>query len=139
MANYDAANAKLSEKLSVLEKIYNEYFLPLKLYQKLKQSFKYEFNNDQEEINDFVEGLSHKLKLEVSLYSHENTYKKVECFKGRTAAFIAWICPKLKPRFVPDHQIIYFEGDNVNDIYFLIKGKAGFVLPKYKNTAYIEV
>jgi len=34
---------------------------------------------------------------------------------------------------------MYFEGDNINNIYFLIKGKAGFVLPKYKNITYIEV
>ena len=58
------------KKLTVLERIYNEYYLPLGLYQNLKQSFKYEFNNDNDEINEFVEELSHKLKLEVSLFIH---------------------------------------------------------------------
>ena len=32
MSSYDATNARLSEKLSILEKIYNEYCLPLGLY-----------------------------------------------------------------------------------------------------------
>jgi hypothetical protein len=39
----------------------------------------------------------------------------------------------------PNNQYIYFEGDDITNIYFLIKGKAGFVLPKYKNTTYIEI
>jgi len=64
----------------------------------MKQSFKFEYNNDKNDINEFVSELNHRLKLEVSLIIHENTYTIVECFKGRSAAFIAWICPLLKPR-----------------------------------------
>ena len=39
----------------------------------------------------------------------------------------------------PEKNYIYFEGDDVQDIFFLIKGKAGFVLPKYQNTTYIDI
>ena len=83
--------------------------------------------------------LPHKLKLEVSLYIHETTYKKIFLFKGKPSSFIAWICPLLKPLPHPDRQYIYFEGDEVSNIYFLTRGKAGFVLPKYKNTSYIDI
>ena len=31
------------------------------------------------------------------------------------------------------------EGDDINNIYFLIKGKAAFVLPSYENTRYINI
>ena len=100
---------------------------------------KYDFNKDQEDINQLVSELPHKLKLEVSLYIHESTYKKIDFFRGRSSAFIAWICPLLKPLPFPENQYIYFEGDDITNIYFLIKGKAGFVLPKYKNTTFIEI
>ena len=83
--------------------------------------------------------LPHKLKLEVSLFVHEHTYRTIHIFKGRTSAFIAWICPLLKPVPFPNKQYIFFEGDDVTSIFFLAKGKAGFVLPKYKNTTYIEI
>jgi hypothetical protein len=83
--------------------------------------------------------LPHKLKLEVSLFIHEHSYKRIHCFRGRSSAFISYVCPLLKPRPFPENQYIFFEGDDVTSIYFLIKGKCGFVLPKYKNTAYIEV
>jgi len=79
------------------------------------------------------------MKLEISLFIHELTYKRIECFKGRSVTFIAWICPLLKPGLFPDNQYIYFEGDEILDIHFLIKGNAGFVLPKYRNTVYIEI
>lgn len=79
------------------------------------------------------------MKLEVSLFIHEQTYKKIELFKGRSSAFIAYICPLLKPGPYPENQYVFFEGDDVSNIYFLIKGKCGFVLPKFKNTTYIEI
>ena len=139
LQNYDQANAKLQERIQILNRIYKQFYLPLELYQRLKQAVKYDFNKDLNDINQFVHDLPHKLKLEVSLYIHEQTYKRIDCFKGRSSAFIAWICPLLKPGPFPENQYIYFEGDDVTNIYFLIKGKAGFVLPKYKNATYIDI
>ena len=139
MQNYDQANAKLQERITVLNRIFKDHHLPLELYERLKQAIKYDFNKDQNDINQFVVDLPHKLKLEVSLHIHERTYKKIHCFKGRSSAFIAWICPLLKPFPCPENQYVFFEGDDVTNIFFLVKGKAGFVLPKYKNATYIEV
>ena len=36
-------------------------------------------------------------------------------------------------------QYVYQEGDDVNSIYFLIKGMASFVLPSYENTCYVNI
>ena len=63
----------------------------------------------------------------------------IDCFKGRSNAFISWICPLLKPVQFREKEHVYFEGDDITCIYFLIKGGSGFVLPKYKNTAYIKI
>ena len=139
LSNYDQANAKLQERISILNRIFKEYYLPLDLYERLRQAVKYDYNKDRNDINNFVSDLPHKLKLEVSLFIHEHTYKKIDCFKGRSSAFIAWICPLLRPSFFPENQYIYFEGDDITSIYFLIKGRAGFVLPKYKNATFIDI
>lgn len=139
MQNYDQASAKLQERITILNRIYKDYFLPLDLYERLRQIVKYDYNKDQNDINNFVSELPHKLKLEVSLYIHEETYKKINIFKKRSSAFIAWICPLLKPSEYPVEDYIFFEGDDVTNIYFLSSGKAGFVLPKYRNTTYIGV
>jgi len=51
MQNYDQANAKLQERISVLNRIYKDYYLPLDLYQRLRQAVKYDFNKDKNDIN----------------------------------------------------------------------------------------
>lgn len=69
----------------------------------MKQAVKYDYNKDKKDINSFVSELPHKMKLEVSLFIHELTYKKIDCFKGRSSAFIAYICPLLKPGPYPEN------------------------------------
>ena len=90
-------------------------------------------------MNNFVEDLPHALKVEVSLYIYEERYKKLKFFKDRSATFISWLCPLLKPQSFADDQYIYLEGDDVKHIYFLIEGVASFVLPSFDNTRYIEI
>lgn len=37
------------------------------------------------------------------------------------------------------NNYIYFEGDSINNIYFLKNGECGFVLPKHHNLKYIDM
>ena len=91
-------------------------------------------------MNNYIEGLPHKLKIEVSLYIYEKRYQKIKFFHDRhQASFISWMCPLLKPSYFGFNQFIYYEGDEVKDIQFLIEGKASFVLPSFRNCAYIEI
>ena len=41
LSNYDSVDARFQEKLTILNKIYTEYCLPLELYSRLKQTLKY--------------------------------------------------------------------------------------------------
>lgn len=59
--------------------------------------------------------------------------------QDKKISFIAWICPLLKQRFVLGNEIVYFEGDQINNIYFMKSGTCSFVLPKYENAKYINV
>jgi len=77
LSNYDTSNAKFQEKVVILNRIYKDYFLPLELYQRLKQSLKYNFNQDIDDLNQFVDDLPYKLKVEVSLFIHERTYQNI--------------------------------------------------------------
>ena len=66
--------------------------------------------------------LPHKLKIEISLYLHEKTYKKIFFLHDKSVSFIAWICPLLRPYIVTDNEYVYFEGDEVGSIFFLREG-----------------
>ena len=137
--NYDQTNASYQEKLNILNQAYKEYQLPLDLYIKIKKTMGYEIKKDIHDLNRFVDELPHKLKIEVSLYIYEQRYSRIKFFKERTASFISWMCPLLKPQYFGTNQYIFYEGDEVKDIQFMIVGEAAFVLPSFKNTMYILI
>ena len=100
---------------------------------------KYNYNQDIDDLNDFVSSLPHQLKVEVSLFIHESTYEKITYLQEKTNPFIAWICPLFKPLLSMSDQYVFFEGDDVKHTYFLKSGECGFVLPKHSNLKYIEI
>jgi CRP-like cAMP-binding protein len=53
--------------------------------------------------------------------------KKVYFFKNKPPYFIAFVGPLLKPLRVEAGNYIYRQGDPVEEIFFLTKGKAAFV------------
>jgi len=54
-----------------------------------------------EEIVAFVNEQPHKLKIRLLLSIYKNTYEKIEFLYDKNDLFKAWICPRLKPVFVP--------------------------------------
>lgn len=80
-----------------MNRLYKEYCLPLTLYENIKQSVQCQYKNDVEELLKFIEKLPNDLRVEVSFFVFEKTFKELEFFKGRQLSFIAWICPLLKP------------------------------------------
>ena len=100
----------------------------------------YQINNeDILDLHEFIETLPHSLRLEVSLFVFEKTFKQIDFLKERPVSFIAWICPLLKPLLMTRDTYVYFEGDEITCIYFLKKGPAGYVLPRFNNQIYIKL
>lgn len=97
LQTYDIENKVLEHKIDILNRIKKEYYLPLKLYENVKKSIKYQYKNDIEEMIQFVETLPKDLNLEVTLFIYESTFKQFEFFYDRPISFITWICPLLKP------------------------------------------
>lgn len=40
---------------------------------------------------------------------------------------------------IDEDDYIYKEGEEILEIYFLVEGSAGYVLPKYENKMYFEI
>ncbi len=70
---------------------------------------------------------------------HKNIYITVDFFKNKEKSFIAWIGPLLKPQNTQELEYIFQEGEEIKEIYFLIEGVAGYVLPRFENTVYIKI
>lgn len=121
----------------VLEKLYKEHDFPLPLFSKIKKNLKFNYTQDLRSVNKFVEDLPHNLKTELSVYIYEKVYRQVDFLKGKSKAFISWICPMLKMFVATPKEYIYYEGDEITKIYFIKNGHCFYVLPKYQNSKYI--
>ena len=45
----------------------------------------------------------------------------------------------MKPYLSPENNYVYYERDDVTNIFFLKRGECGLVLPKHKNLKYINI
>ena len=82
------------EKVGILNNLYRDYYLPLDLYLRLKQSIRYNSSQNNDDINDFVADLPKNLAIELSLFIHETTYSRILFLRNNgSESFLAWICP----------------------------------------------
>jgi hypothetical protein len=77
-----------------------------------------------------MEDLPHNLKIELSVFLYNKTFKSIDFLSDQSQSFIAWICPLLKPQINEVGDFLYFEGDEITGIFFIENGECGFVLPK---------
>lgn len=143
LANYiqqqDQHSAIFEEKMVVLERLYKEHDFPLLLFSKIKKNLKFNYTQDLRSVNKFVEELPGNLKSELSVYIYEKVYRSIDFLNGRPGPFISWICPMLKMFVATQKEYIYYEGDEINKVFFIKAGHCHYVLPKYSNAQYIEL
>ena len=141
LTSYDNENAILQEKLTTLDKINKTYYLPNNLYIQCKRNIEFisQNENDTIVISNFLEDLPHQLKLDISMNIYKARYDTLKFIAGKSGSFVSWFCPLLKPAFFVRNQYIYAEGQEVQMSYFMLSGKASFVLPFYSNSSYIDI
>lgn len=140
ITNYDSHAGLINQKLRVLNLINKNYKMPKEIFNECKKYLEQNQNEeDYKQIQTFIEKLPQNLQIKMTICIHEARYKRIKFFNDKQKAFISWVCPLLKPWTYNSKQYIYREGDEVDNVFFLIKGTASFVLPKYENTRYINL
>ncbi|TNV87319.1 hypothetical protein FGO68_gene17715 [Halteria grandinella] len=139
IASYDTSQAKLKEKMSTLNDINKEYHINSQLFRKLIQSINYDHSKKSRDFSQFMDELPYKLRVELAMEIHKKIYETINFLKFKEKSFIAWIGKLLRPVNVQEQEYIIKEGEEVTEVYFLVQGMAGFVLPRYDNTVYIKI
>jgi hypothetical protein len=83
MQSHDQHSVIFNEKMNILEKLQKDHDLPSDLVCKLKKNIKFNFSEDLDAINDYVEELPYNLKAEVSIYIYEKVYRKVNFIRTK--------------------------------------------------------
>jgi hypothetical protein len=86
-----------------------------------------------------MEELPHKLKVELAMAVHKKMYSCVKFFDNQDKNFIAWIAKLIRPLKIDDQEYIYKEGEEVVEMYFVVKGVAAYVLPRLGNIVFKEI
>lgn len=139
ISNYDSSQAKLKEKIAILNEIKAEYKIGPDLFDELMKTIKYDHSKNQRDITVFVSELPYKLRIDLAMEIHKTIYSTIDFFKVKEKSFIAWIGPLLKPLNVQELEYIFKEGEDIKEVFFLVNGVAGYVLPRFDNTVYIKI
>ena len=67
----------------------------------------------------FVEELPPELRKPLSMLIYKDLYTNVAFLKGKHDNFISWICPLMKSRVALPNENIYYENDELRDVFFL--------------------
>jgi CRP-like cAMP-binding protein len=138
ITNIDSTEAKTKQKMSTLSEIQQDYELDDELFNKLVNSIKYDHNKKQKDLLKFTEELPHKLKIELEMAIYMKMYSSVNFFKNRDQCFIAWIGSMVHQTHVQEMKVICRAKEEVLDMYFLVSGKAAYIIEKYKKP-YIDI
>jgi hypothetical protein len=102
LANYDAQQAQLQEKLLYLNKLRMQYHIKDSLYVDIKKALIYDHKTNLAGIEDFVDHLPPHLRMKMSHDIHNQYFQKFRFFKEiGSKQFLGWIGSRLRPRILP--------------------------------------
>jgi len=139
IASYDSTEAKLKEKMGTLNEIQAEYRLDDELFNKLVKTIKYDHSKKQKDVLQFMEELPHKLKLELAMAIYRKMFSNVKFFDRKEKSFIIWVGTAIRPMNIQEQEYIFKEGEKIIEMYFIVQGEVGYVLPRYSNKVYIKI
>lgn len=139
ISSYDSTEAKLKEKMATLNEIQHEYKVDDDLFNRLVKTIRYDHSKKQKDVLQFMEELPHKLKLELAMFIYRKMFSTVKFFDGKQKSFIVWVGTAIRPLNIQEQEYIIKEGEKIVEMYFIVAGGVGFVLPRYNNKVYINI
>ena len=125
IANMDSKAALLNSKLSTLSDYAQKYSLPLTTQSKIKNFFENQarsIGNDGD-WDSLFEELPPSLRTDVLKSTRGQIIKGIRFFRDKPQEFLLAIIPKLKNLNLFDQDILYSEGDQAEEIFFIFHGK----------------
>lgn len=86
-----------------------------------------------------MDELPHKLKLELAMAIYRKMFLNVKFFDRKEKSFIIWVGTAIKPFNMQEQEYIFKEGEKIIEMYFLVQGEVGYVLPRFSNKVYITI
>lgn len=80
-----------------------------------------------------------ELRSQLSMLIYKEIYSKVAFLKEKRPIFLSWICPQLTARVSTPNETIYYEDEELLEIFFIKSGRCNYVLPKFGHKPFINI
>ncbi|CAG9310257.1 unnamed protein product [Blepharisma stoltei] len=130
ISGIDTKASVTEQKLALIEEFCNESGVGFALKKKLKDSLIYSTDRTGGSLYDkqsvFME-LPRYLRYEVSMFMHQGAARTLSFFKDKDPVFVSSVVPFLINQHYAAGDIIYDEKDYPEEMYFVLKGRIGYV------------
>lgn len=114
---------ELEKQLQLIKDFSKEVKLPYSTILKLKTHVRNsEYQKKLKKSEKLLSFLEPKLRNKVIQITHRQVFQHVEFFKNRSVEFISLFVHELKPIMLHSRDILYSQGDQVHDIFFISEG-----------------
>ena len=147
ITTHDIRETRKTEALDLLHRIDTKYQLPtndfLLLNQQIIKKFKEVESYQSEEALMNLLGRESRARLKQTLY--RTLVTEMLCFQEASiethefASFAKSIASMFKHRKIDENIYIHQEKDNIDNIYFIIRGSVDYVLPEYNDDPYFTI
>ena len=125
--------------INILSKLRTEYKLPYPLYLKAKKAVRTGFKDEEDsDFSGLLGVLPASLKNELGFLINKKKLMGIAFFDNKPKEFIAAVGPVMKKVVMNIGDMIYSEGDPVNDVFFIKSGKVAAVLKECINFKYLK-
>ena len=119
--------------------IHKENKIPKFLFKRIFNSIKFGYRESLKEEDEFINFLPPKLKVDLLTYIYSKLVKDIVFLQKRNIEFMRMIYPNLRKMSMSKDEIIYFEGDHANELFFIKKGSVSFVIPQYEHFVFLTI
>ena len=141
ISTMDHREHQYKQSLDMLGKIDLTYNMSTELYLETIKALNYKYKSPQtlHDKQEWLNKLPRKLRKSLNKVIHFKTIMQIPNFEHQSLRFLDYISTFLSLRKYSQDQYIMREGEEANEIYFILKGQVEYVLPKYNDIPYMIV
>jgi hypothetical protein len=107
----DNMTEKMKKNLQLLKHFAQKYNIGKDLYHKTRKIIKVGYELQTSDYNEFLNGLTTDLKVEVGFQIYNSVVDQIDYFKEKPHEFIVEIGPHLKPLIVQKGEFVFSKDD----------------------------
>lgn len=120
----------LQNKILIIEGFCTDSKLSKDLRRRLKHAITYHTEKigfSWSDKSHIFNELPRDLKYEVSVAMYNGAIQKFPYFMDKNSVFVSFVAIFLTPLFIKAHEILYYQNEHADEVYFILKGRMSYV------------